>query len=80
MGEYCRNTGRMRKYVITKIHKAELRPKQREETYEGQVQSSLGQDMEVAIGIEEIFVEPIDSFTNPGYNRLRFAKRLVMPH
>lgn len=35
--------------------------------------------MKVAIGIEEIFVEPIDSFTNPGYNKLRFAKHLVVP-
>jgi hypothetical protein len=29
LDEYCRNTGQSRKYVITKIHKADFRPKQR---------------------------------------------------
>ena len=42
LDEYYCNTGRTRKYVITKIHKTELRPKQRKETYGDQVRSALG--------------------------------------
>jgi len=33
LDEYYCNTGRTREYVIAKIHKTELRPKQREETF-----------------------------------------------
>jgi len=41
LDEYYCNTCRTRKYVITKIHKTELRPKQRKETYGDQVRAAL---------------------------------------
>jgi len=44
LDEYCCNTGQSRKYVIMKIHKADLRPKQRKkrgETYDGWVRVAL---------------------------------------
>ena len=50
LDEYCRNTGQTRKHVITKIHKAELRPKQRKErkeTYGGQVRAALARIWEI---------------------------------
>jgi len=42
LDEYYCNTGRTRKYVITKIHKTALRPKRRKETYGDQVRAALG--------------------------------------
>ena len=50
LDEYCRNTGQSRKYVIRKIHKADLRPgrrKKREETYDGQVKAALAKIWEI---------------------------------
>jgi len=50
LDEYCRNTGQSRKYVITKIHKADLRPKhrkKRKETYDGQVKAALAKMWEI---------------------------------
>lgn len=44
LDEYCRNSGQSRKYAITRIHGADLRPKQRKkrkETYDGQVIAAL---------------------------------------
>lgn len=44
LDEYCRNTGQSRKYVIWKIHRAVLKPKQkkkRKEIYDGQVTAAL---------------------------------------
>ena len=44
LDEYCHNTGQSRKYIIRKIHRADLRPKQkkkRKETYDGQVKAAL---------------------------------------
>lgn len=41
LDEYYCNTGRTRKYVITKIHKTALRSKQRKETYGDQVRAAL---------------------------------------
>ena len=44
LDEYCRNTGQSRKYVIWKIHRAVLKPKQRKkrkEIYDGQVKAAL---------------------------------------
>lgn len=34
LDEYCRNTGQSRKYVIWKIHKTVLKPKQRKKRKE----------------------------------------------
>ena len=50
LNEYCRNTGQSRKYVITKIHKADLRPRQRKkrkEIYDGQVKAALAKTWEI---------------------------------
>ena len=50
LDEYCRNTGQSRKYVITKIHKADLRPRQRKkrkEIYDGQVKAALAKIWEI---------------------------------
>jgi len=50
LDEYCCNTGQSRKYVITKIHKADFRPKQRKkrkETYDGQVKAALAKVWEI---------------------------------
>ena len=44
LGEYCGNTGQSRKYVIWKIHRAVLKPKQlkrRKEPYDGQVKAAM---------------------------------------
>ena len=50
LNEYCRNTGQSRKYAITKIHKADLRPRQRKkrkEIYDGQVKAALAKTWEI---------------------------------
>jgi len=50
LDEYCRNTGQSRKYVIRKIRRADLRPKQRKkrkETYDGQVKAALAKIWEI---------------------------------
>jgi hypothetical protein len=50
LDEYCRNTGQSRKYVMAKIHKADLRPKQRKkrkEIYDGQVKAALAKIWEI---------------------------------
>lgn len=50
LDEYCRNTGQSRKYVIWKIHKAVLKPKQRKkrkEQYDGQVKAALAKIWEI---------------------------------
>jgi hypothetical protein len=50
LDEYCRNAGQSRKYVITKIHKADLKPKQRKkrkEPYDGQVKAALARIWEI---------------------------------
>ena len=44
LDEYCCSIGQARKHVITKIHKADLRPRQRkkrEEAYDSQVKTAL---------------------------------------
>jgi hypothetical protein len=44
LDEYCGNTGQSRKYVIWKIHRGSIKPKQRErrkEQYDGQVKAAL---------------------------------------
>ena len=50
LDEYCGNTGQSRKYVIRKIRKTDLRPKQRKkrkETYDGQVKAALAKIWEI---------------------------------
>ena len=50
LDEYCRNTAQSRKYVIWKIHKAVLKPKQRKkrkEQYNGQVKAALAKIWEI---------------------------------
>ena len=50
LDEYCRNTGQSRKYVIWKIHRAVLKPKQRKkrkEQYDGQVKAALAKIWEI---------------------------------
>jgi hypothetical protein len=50
LDEYCSNTGQSRKYVIRKIHRADLRPKQRKkrkEQYNGQVKAALAKIWEI---------------------------------
>ena len=50
LDEYCRNTGQSRKYVIWKIHRANLKPKQRKkrkEIYDGQVKTALAKIWEI---------------------------------
>jgi len=50
LDEYCSNTGQSRKYVIRKIHRADLGPKQREkskELYHGQVRAALAKIWEI---------------------------------
>src|SRR5512136_2306760 len=47
LDEYCGNTGQSRKYVIRKIYRAELRPKKRKETYDGQVKTALARIWEI---------------------------------
>jgi hypothetical protein len=50
LDEYCRNTGQSRKYVIWKIHKVVLKPKQRKrrkEQYDGQVKAALAKIWEI---------------------------------
>lgn len=50
LDEYCRNTGQSRKYVIWKIHKAVVKPKQRKrrkEQYDGQVTAALAKIWEI---------------------------------
>ena len=79
LDEYCRNTGQTRKYVITKIHKAELRPKQRKkrkETYGGQVRAALAR-------IWEIFDYPCGQRLKPlletELDRLRYLDEIEVP-
>ncbi len=79
LDEYCRNTGQTRKYVITKIHKAELRPKQRKkrkETYGGQVRAALAR-------IWEIFDYPCGQRLKPlletELDRLRYLGEIEVP-
>jgi len=79
LDEYCRNTGQTRKYVITKIHKAELRPKQRKkrkETYGGQVKAVLAR-------IWEIFDYPCGQRLKPlletELDRLRYLGEIEVP-
>ena len=50
LDEYCRNTGQARKYVIWKIHRAILKPRQRKkrkEIYDGQVKAALAKIWEI---------------------------------
>ena len=50
LDEYCRNTGQSRKYVIWKIHRTTLKPKQRKkrkEKYDGQVRAVLAEIWEI---------------------------------
>ncbi|TLM97492.1 hypothetical protein FDZ71_18475, partial [bacterium] len=50
LDEYCRNTGQSRKYVIWKIHRAVLKPKQRKnrkERYDDQVRAALAKIWEI---------------------------------
>lgn len=50
LDEYCRNTGQSRKYIIWKIHRAVLKPKQRKkrkEIYDGQVKAALAKIGEI---------------------------------
>ena len=50
LDEYCSNTGQSRKYVIRKVHRADLRPKQRKkrkEMYDGQVKAALAKIWEI---------------------------------
>ena len=50
LDEYCRNSGQSRKYVIWKIHRAVLKPKQRKkrkEIYDGQVKAALAKIWEI---------------------------------
>jgi len=50
LDEYCGNTGQSRKYVIWKIHKGMVKPKQRKkrkETYDGQVRAALAKMWEI---------------------------------
>jgi len=50
LDEYCRNTGQSRKYVIRKVHRAELRPKQRKkrkEIYDGRVRAAIAKIWEI---------------------------------
>ena len=50
LDEYCRNTEQSRKYVIWKIHRAILKPKQRKkrkEIYDGQVTAALAKIWEI---------------------------------
>ena len=50
LNEYCGNTGQSRKYVITKIHKANSMPRQRKkrkELYDGQVKAALAKIWEI---------------------------------
>jgi len=50
LDEYCRNTGQSRKYVIWKVHRAVLKPKQRKkrkEQYDGQVKAALARIWEI---------------------------------
>ena len=61
LDEYCRNTGQSRKYVIWKIHRAVLKPKQRKkrkEIYDGQVKAALAK-------IGEIFDYPCGQRLKP---------------
>jgi hypothetical protein len=50
LDEYCGNTGQSRKYVIWKIHRGSIKPKQRKrrkEQYDGQVKAALVKDWEI---------------------------------
>ena len=52
LNEYCRNTGQPRKYVTTKIHKADLRlrprqRKKRKQIYDSQVRGDLSKIWEI---------------------------------
>ena len=50
LNEYCCNTGQARKHVITKLHKADLMPRQRKkrkEVYDGQVKTALAKIWEI---------------------------------
>jgi len=50
LNEYCGNTEQSRKYVIRKINRADLSPKQRKkrkETYAGQVKAALAKMWEI---------------------------------
>ena len=51
LGEYCRNTGQVRKYVIRKIQPGvDLSPKprkKRKQTYDGQVTTALAKVWEI---------------------------------
>ena len=61
LDEYCHNTGQSRKYVIAKIHKTNLRPRQRKkrkETYDGRVKAAL-------VKVWEIFDYPCGQRLKP---------------
>jgi hypothetical protein len=50
LDEYCRNTGQSRKYVIWKIHRGAVKPKQRKkrkERYDGEVKAILARIWEI---------------------------------
>jgi len=50
LNEYCSNTGQSRKYVIRKIHRMDIGPKERKkrkEVYDGQVKAALAKTWEI---------------------------------
>ena len=47
LDEYRGNTGQSIKYVVGKIHKAFLKPKQRKKIYDGQVRAALAKIWEI---------------------------------
>jgi len=79
LNEYCSNTEQPRKHVIRKIHRADLRPKQRKkrkEIYDGEVKAALGK-------IWEIFDYPcgqrLKSLLEAEVDRLRGFGEIEMP-
>lgn len=79
LDEYCSNTDQSRKYVIRKIHRTDLRPKQRKkrkEKYDGQVKAALAK-------IWEIFDYPcgqrLKSLLRAEVDRLRGLGEIEIP-
>jgi len=74
LDEYCSNTGQSRKYVMRKIHRADLRPKQRKkrkEKYDGQVKAALAKIWEIfdyACGqrLKSLLRAEVDRLRGPG--------------
>ena len=79
LDEYCRNTGQTRKYVITKIHKVELKPKQRrerKETYCGQVRAALARIWEI---FDYAFGQRLKPLLEMELDRLRQLGEIEIP-